>query len=53
MGIARDERLSGVMADILPENVEMQRVAAKNGFSLDKRYEEQRVVADLRLDAGG
>jgi acetyltransferase len=50
--IARDERLRSVQADILPENVEMQRVAQKNGFSLDRRYEEQRVVAELNLESG-
>jgi len=47
--IAKDEGLGGLGADILPENVEMQQVARKNGFSLDKRYEEQRVVAGLSL----
>ena len=47
--IARDEKLIRVGADILPENVEMQSVARKAGFSLDKRYEEQRVVAELGL----
>lgn len=48
--IARDEKLSHVGADILPENVEMQGVARRAGFSIDKRYEEQRFVADLALD---
>jgi RimJ/RimL family protein N-acetyltransferase len=48
--IARDEKLSNVGADILPENVEMQGVARRAGFSIDKRYEEQRFVADLALD---
>jgi acetyltransferase len=47
--IARDEKLSRVGADILPENVEMQGVARKAGFSLDKRYDEQRFVAELAL----
>jgi acetyltransferase len=51
VGIAKDERLGRVVADILPENVEMQHVAAKNGFSLDKRYEEQRVVADRPIES--
>jgi acetyltransferase len=51
--IAKDERLRSVQADILPENVEMQRVAQKNGFSLDRRYEEQRVVAELNLESEG
>ncbi len=49
--IARDERLRAVGADILPENLEMQQVARKNGFSLDKRFEEQRVVAYLNLES--
>jgi len=47
--VARDEKLSRVGADILPENVEMQGVARKAGFSLDKRYDEQRFVAELAL----
>ena len=53
VGIAQDEGLSLVEADILPENVEMQHVAGKSGFSLDKRYHEQRVVATLALDDSG
>jgi acetyltransferase len=51
--IAKDERLARVVADILPENVEMQRVAEKTGFSLDRRFDEQRVVAELKLEPGG
>jgi acetyltransferase len=47
--IAKDEHLSRVVADILPENLEMQRVAAKTGFSLDQRLDT--VAAELRLDA--
>jgi len=48
--IAKDERLSRVVADILPENVEMQHLAEKAGFSLDRRFDEQRVVAELELE---
>lgn len=51
--IAKDEQLSRVVADILPENVEMQRVAMKVGFTLDKRYEEQRFVATKDLETEG
>jgi len=47
--LAKEERLGRVSADILPENVDMQKIAAKNGFSLDRRLDEQRIVADLRL----
>jgi acetyltransferase len=48
--IGRSERLSRIFADILPENLEMQTVAQKNGFHLTKHFEEQRVVAEIKLD---
>jgi acetyltransferase len=49
--IAKDERLSRVVGDILPENLEMQRIAAKTGFSLDQRRET--VFAELTLPTAG
>jgi len=48
--VGRAEGLSRICADILPENLEMQKVAKKTGFSLDRRLEEQRVVAEIALD---
>jgi acetyltransferase len=53
VNIAKEERLDRVVADILPENVEMQHVAEKTGFSLDRRFDEQRVVAELTLGPAG
>jgi acetyltransferase len=48
--IARKEGLDSVYADILPDNLEMQKVASRVGFNLDRRIEEQRVVAEIILD---
>lgn len=47
--IAKEECLGSVHADILPDNLEMQRVAKKCGFTLQQRHAEQRVVAELLL----
>lgn len=47
--IAKEECLGSVHADILPDNLEMQRVARKCGFTLEQRHAEQRVVAELLL----
>jgi acetyltransferase len=47
--IARDEHLARLTADILPENLEMQRVAQKLGFHLTRNLETQSVKAELRL----
>jgi acetyltransferase len=46
---ARDEKLSRVSANILPENLEMQHVAQKLGFSLERDLEEGVVQAEIRL----
>ena len=47
--IARDEKLSCLRADILPENTEMQRLAQKAGFTLKRDLEEGTVEAAMRL----
>jgi acetyltransferase len=47
--VARDERLTKVSADILPENLEMQRLCDKLGFSLHHDLEEGAVRAAIRL----
>ena len=47
--VARDEKMSCLRADILPENTEMQRVAEKLGFTLKRDLEEGTVEAALRL----
>jgi acetyltransferase len=47
--IARDERLTRVTADILPENTEMQRLAQKAGLTLHRDLENQTVRAVIDL----
>lgn len=48
--VGRGEGLSRIFADILAENVEMQKVARKTGFSLVRQLEEPRVVAHIALE---
>jgi acetyltransferase len=47
--VAKHERLGRVSAAILPENLEMQHVAQKLGFTLARDLEEGVVQAELRL----
>jgi acetyltransferase len=47
--VARDEKLTRVAADILPENLEMQRLCEKAGFTLQRNLEEGTVKAAIRL----
>ena len=47
--IAKDEKLSRVSADILPENTAMQRMCEKLGFTLQHNFEEGTVKAAIRL----
>lgn len=47
--IARDEKLSRISADILNENKEMQRVAQKLGFRLNREIGDSTVRAELVL----
>jgi len=47
--VARDEKLTRVAADILLENLEMQRLCEKLGFSLQHDLEEGTVKAAIRL----
>jgi acetyltransferase len=47
--VGRDEKLGCVTARILPENLEMQRIAQKLGFKLERMLDEPLVVAELRL----
>jgi acetyltransferase len=47
--VARDEKLSCLRADILPENTEMQRIAERAGFTLKRDLEEGTVEAAIRL----
>jgi acetyltransferase len=47
--IARDEKLTCLRADILPENTEMQRICEKAGFALKRDLQEGTVEAAMRL----
>ena len=47
--IARAEKLRRVTADILPENIEMQRVCEKLGFRLERSMTEALVRAEIDL----
>ncbi len=47
--IARDEKLSKVSADILPENLEMQKICEKLGFKLIRSLEDSGVRAEITL----
>jgi acetyltransferase len=47
--IARDEKLARVTADILAENLEMQRVCQKLGFKLERSLDEPLVEASIGL----
>jgi acetyltransferase len=49
LAVARDEKLARVTADILPENLEMQRVSQKLGFKLERSLEEPLVTASIEL----
>ncbi len=50
LAIGRDEGLWRITADILPENVGMQRVAERFGFRLHHDFAEEvvRAAIDLR-----
>jgi acetyltransferase len=43
--VAKDERVGRVVANILPENAEMQRICEKAGFTLKRRLDEPLVEA--------
>jgi acetyltransferase len=47
--VAKDEKVARVTAEILPENLEMQRVCEKLGFKLVRSTEENDVHAEIVL----
>lgn len=49
--IGRDEKVSATTADILAENVAMQRICEQLGFQLERRLEDNIVSAVLVLDS--
>jgi acetyltransferase len=48
--VGRDERLERITAEILPQNLAMQRLCERLGFTLTPLGEEGIVRAELRLD---
>ena len=48
--IGKDEKVSAITADILAENVAMQRICEKIGFQLERRLDDNVVSAVLVLD---
>jgi acetyltransferase len=47
--VARDEKLSRVTADILPDNLEMQRMSQRLGFTLLRDLQDPVVRAEINL----
>jgi len=47
--IGKDEKLSRITADILPDNFAMQRVCENLGFKLSRDIEDPVVKAELSL----
>ena len=47
--VARDEKLSKIVGDILPDNTVMRRVCEKLGFTLQGEPDEQIVTAEMTL----
>ncbi|HEY3129645.1 MAG TPA: bifunctional acetate--CoA ligase family protein/GNAT family N-acetyltransferase [Acidobacteriota bacterium] len=47
--IGRAEKLRRITADILPENIEMQRISKKTGFRLQYSVEERVMKAEIDL----
>lgn len=50
--VGQDEHLKQINADILPENLAMQRVCEKVGFRLDRRVDLGVVRAEIELERG-
>jgi acetyltransferase len=46
--VAKREGIDRVIANILPENVEMQKICEKTGFKLSRKLDEALVVAEMR-----
>jgi acetyltransferase len=53
LGVARDENLRRVGADVLSENREMQRVCEKLGFTIVRELGEPTVRAEIDLGSAG
>ncbi len=47
--VARDEKLSKIVGDILPDNTVMRRVCEKLGFALQGEPDEQILKAEMTL----
>ncbi len=49
IGVARDEKIERILADILPENYVMQHVCEKLGFTLSRSMDTDMVKARIEL----
>ena len=47
--VGRDENSDRIFADILPENVEMQRICEKLGFKMIHNVKESLIWAEIEL----
>jgi len=47
--VGRDEKLSLIVGDILPENRDMQEICRRVGFRCDYSEKEEIVKAEIRL----
>jgi len=50
LGVAGDEKLRRVGADVLAENLEMQRVCEKLGFEIKREMGEATVRAEKEIE---
>jgi acetyltransferase len=50
LDVAKDEKLSRITGDILPDNLVMQRICEKLGFELKRSVEDPVVKAELALE---
>jgi len=49
LGVGADEKLTRVLADILPDNRGVMRICEKLGFSLKHSLEDDVVKAEFKL----
>jgi acetyltransferase len=47
--LAKAEGVQRVVANILPDNLEMQRICERAGFNLTRKLDESLVVAQIQL----
>ena len=47
--VGRDENIDRIFGDILPENIEMQRICEKLGFKMTHNVKESLIRAEIEL----